>query len=79
MSSLMCFPKKAEKRLAPPSNTKDRKHLQSTQTTVNTHKSQTKHQALSKGQPRNQDVLIGDMVTCASSNLKYDDDGIPGT
>ena len=39
---------KSSKRLAPPRNIKDRKHLQSTQSTVN---SQTKHQALSKGQP----------------------------
>ena len=41
----------SSKRLAPPRNTKDRKHLQSTQSTVNRHTSQTKHQALSKGQP----------------------------
>ena len=39
----------SSKRLAPPRNTKHRKHLQSTQTTVNRHNSQTKHQALSKG------------------------------
>ena len=32
-------------------NTKDRKHLQSTQSTVNRHTSQTKHQAPSKRQP----------------------------
>ena len=42
------------KRLALPRNTRDWKHLQSAQTTVNLHKSQTKHQALSKGQPRRQ-------------------------
>ena len=30
----------SSKRLAPPRNTKDRKHLQSTQTTVNRHNSQ---------------------------------------
>ena len=41
----------SSKRLAPPRNTKDRKHLQSTQLTVDRHNSQTKHQALSKGQP----------------------------
>ena len=41
----------SSKRLAPPRNTKDRKHLQSTQSTVNRHTSQTTHQALSKGQP----------------------------
>ena len=41
------------KRLAPPRNTKRQEHLriQSTQSTVNRHSSQTKHQALSKGQP----------------------------
>ena len=41
----------SSKRLAPPRNTENRKHLQSTQSTVNRHTSQTKHQALSKGQP----------------------------
>ena len=46
----------SSKRLAPPRNTKDRKHLQAAQTTVNRHNSQTKHQALSKGQPRSQDA-----------------------
>ena len=46
----------SSKLLAPPRNTKDRKHLQSIQTTVNRHNSQTKHQALSKGQPRSQDA-----------------------
>ena len=40
------------KRLAPPRHTKDRKHLQSTQTTVNRHNPQTKHQAPSKEQPK---------------------------
>ena len=39
------------KRLAPPRNTKDRRHLQSTQSTVNRHTSQTKHHALSNGLP----------------------------
>ena len=45
-------------RLAPPRNTKDRKHLQSTQTTVNRHNSQTKHLELlvSKGQPGSRDT-----------------------
>ena len=42
--------KESSKLLAPPRNTKDRKHLQSTQTSVDRHNSQTKHQALSKGQ-----------------------------
>ena len=37
--------------LASPRNTKDRKHVQSTQSTVNRQSSQTKHQALSKGRP----------------------------
>ena len=41
----------SSKRLAPPRNSQDRKHLQSTQRTVNRHTSQTKHQALSNGQP----------------------------
>ena len=45
---------KTSKRLAPPRNTKDRKHLQSTQTIVNRHNSQSKHQALSKGRPMSQ-------------------------
>ena len=40
----------SSKRLAPPRNTKDRKHLQDTQSTVNRHTSQTKHQAQLKGQ-----------------------------
>ena len=39
------------KRLAPPRNTKYRIHLQSTQSTVNRHNSQTKHQALRKCSP----------------------------
>ena len=43
------------KRLAPPRNTEDRKHPQSTQT-VNRHNTQTKHQALTKGQPGSLDV-----------------------
>ena len=42
----------SSKCLAPPRNTKDRKHLQSTQSTGNRHTSQTKHQTLLKGQPR---------------------------
>ena len=46
----------SSKRLAPPRDTKDRKHLQSVQRTVNRHNSQTKHQALSKGQSRSQDA-----------------------
>ena len=41
----------SSKRLAPPRNTEDRKHLQSTQPSVTRHTAQTKHQALSKGQP----------------------------
>ena len=39
----------SSKRLAPPRNTEDRKHLQSTQTTINRHNSQTKHYR--KGSP----------------------------
>ena len=46
----------SSKRLAPPRNTKDRKHLQSTQTTVDRHNSQTKHLVLSKGQLGSQDT-----------------------
>ena len=37
--------------LASPRNTKNKKHLQSTQSNVNRKTSQTKHQALSKGRP----------------------------
>ena len=48
--------RESSKRLAPPRNTKDRKHPQSTRTTINRHNSQTKHQALSKGQPASQDA-----------------------
>ena len=44
------------KRLIPPRNTKHRRHLQSTQTTINRHNSHTKHLALSKGQPGSQDA-----------------------
>ena len=44
------------KRPAPPRNIKDRKHPQSTRSTVNRHNTQTKHQALSKGQPGRQDT-----------------------
>ena len=47
----------SSKRLAPPRKTKDRKHLQSIQTTVNRHNSQTKHLELSKGQPGSQETL----------------------
>ena len=43
--------RESSKRLALPRNTNDRKHLQSTQTTVNRNNAQPKHQALSKGQP----------------------------
>ena len=46
----------SSKRLVPPRNTKDMKDLQSTQTTVYRHNSQTKHLALSKGQPGSQDT-----------------------
>ena len=42
------------KRLAQPRDTKVRKLPKSAQTIVNRHTSQTNHQALSKGQPRNQ-------------------------
>ena len=42
----------SSKRLAPPRNTRDRKHLQSTQSTVNRQTSQTKHQSHWKGRPR---------------------------
>ena len=44
------------KRSAPPRNTKDRKHPQSTQTIFNRHNSQTKHQAPSKEQPKCQNA-----------------------
>ena len=44
----------SSKRLASPRNTTDRKHIQSTQTTVNRHNSQTMHLAVSKGQPGSQ-------------------------
>ena len=46
----------SSERLAPPRNAKYSKHLQSTWTTVHWHNSQSKHQALSKGQPRSQDA-----------------------
>ena len=53
----LCYTEKAPQLLAPPRKTKDWKHLQSTQTTVNRHNSQSKHQALLKRQRRSQDAL----------------------
>ena len=57
----------SSKRLAPPRNTEDRKHLSSTQSTVNRHNSQTKHQALSKGQPGRRKTPITTAAVHASA------------
>ena len=57
----------SSKRVAPPRNTKDRKHLQSTQSTVNQHTSQTKHQVLSNGQPGRRITPINTAAVHASA------------
>ena len=53
------------KRLAPPRNTTKPKHLQSTQTTVKSHNSPTKHRAPSKEQPTGQAVHHPQARPCA--------------
>ena len=55
MPGRCCFLRVTQRKLQTPGtaeeHTKDRKHLQSNHPTVNQHTAQTKHQALSKGQP----------------------------
>ena len=53
--------------LAPPRKGKDRETLQSTQSTVNRHTSQTKHQSLSKGQPERRITPINTAAVHASA------------
>ena len=53
--------------MAPPWDPKDRKHLQSTQSTVNRHTSQTKHQALPKGPPERRITPINTAAVHASA------------
>ena len=54
--------------LAPPRNTKDRKHLQSRQSADNRHTSQTKHQELSKGQPERRITTMNTAAVHASAH-----------
>jgi len=62
----------SSKRLAPPRSTNDRRYLQSTQTTVNRHNTQTIHQALSKGQPRSQDAYpLWCVMASAPSSVQW--------
>ena len=57
----------SSKRLAALRITKDGKHLQSTQSTVNRHTSQTKHQALPEGQPGRRITPINTAAVHASA------------